>query len=212
MLPSPFDLSLIDPPFLEKLRETLTRIGYTAENLCRATGEIPLPFSQASPRERVYRYLFSSQPALATAISLFLSPSRLPKREIVSLFGLDLYKALLDRGLLRRRGLHNVECPYHLFPFDDAWLFTDQAGALLQPNRRDAVLHLLQEQEFLTSAMLRTPVTNALDLCTGSGIFAILSCAIRQACDRHRHQPSRAQLCCYEQPAQQSVQRRSDTK
>lgn len=175
MLPSPFDLGLIDSPFLGKFREALARVGYTGENLCRVTGEIPLPFAQSSARERAYRYLFSLHPALMTAISLFLSSSPLPKRDIVPLFGWDLYQALVDRGILRRRGLRGVECPFHLFPFDNAWLFTDRAGGLLQPDRRDAVLHLLQEQEFLSSALLRMPIANALDLCTGSGIFAVLS-------------------------------------
>jgi SAM-dependent methyltransferase len=163
----------MEPALLDQVRETLVRVGYTAENLGRTTGELPLPFSERSPRAMVYSYLFGRSPTLMTALLLFLSGASVSRRDVDALFGAGPCGDLLSRGILRKAGIGRLECPFHLFPFGDGWFFTDRAGAPLDADRRNAVLYLLQEQDLLAHAMITDPVGKALDLGTGSGVLAI---------------------------------------
>ena len=118
--------------------------------------------------------------ALASAIDLFLLQGAIPLDELDRLFDKADQDLLVRAGLLLidKQGLARARAS--LFPVGDRLVFSDHAwpslphpGCVKVPS--DQVMSVGTDSRWLARATVRQPVGAALDLCTGSGVHALLA-------------------------------------
>jgi methylase of polypeptide subunit release factors len=115
---------------------------------------------------------------LALAIDLLLLQGALPKDELDRLFTAAEQDLLLKSGILGIDGTARAS----LFPVGDRQIFSDHAWPELpHPGYTtvpvDHVMAVGQDSRHLARCTTRRPFRAALDLCTGSGIHALLASA-----------------------------------
>jgi carbamoyltransferase len=157
---------------LEFLRPALAAADFTEEGLaglldpsCLSVDEIPALIwkCQHEPSARARMAL------------LWLLREPLPPADLQRLLGTDGLAILQRRGLIT-----DNSALVDLYPCGDAWIFTDPKLLALQrqqssrPRSRDHVYWLGGDSYTLARATPRGRVSRALDLCTGSGVQAIL--------------------------------------
>ena len=122
----------------------------------------------------------SARDPLDLAIDLFLLQASLPPDE------LDRLLPAPDRDLFVRTGLLSIDqngraqARASLFPVEDRLVFSDPAWPELtgpQPPAADRVMYIGPDSRQLARCTSRRPVRAALDLCTGSGVHAVLAAA-----------------------------------
>jgi hypothetical protein len=122
---------------------------------------------------------------LASAIDLFLLQGAIPSDELNRLFD----KA--DRDVLMRAGLLSIDekgvahAHASLFPVGDCLVFSDHAWPMLpHPGcanvPHDQVMSIGTDSRWLARVTMRRPVGTALDLCTGSGVHALIAASHSQ--------------------------------
>ena len=122
---------------------------------------------------------------LALAIDLFLLQGTIPANE------LDLLFSATDRDVLIRAGLLAIDesglvgARASLFPVGDRLIFSDHAWPQLpHPGHAavpyDQVMSVGLDSRGLARCTVRRPYRTALDICTGSGIHALLAAAHTQ--------------------------------
>ncbi len=122
---------------------------------------------------------------LALAIDLFLLQGTIPENELDPLFSAP------DRDLLIRAGLLAIDesgligARASLFPVGDRLIFSDHAWPKLPHPGHAAVpynqvMNVGLDSRYLARCTVRRPYRSALDLCTGSGIHALLAAAHTQ--------------------------------
>jgi hypothetical protein len=124
----------------------------------------------------------SSRDPLALAIDLFLLQGTLPAEEIGQLFDASERDVLIRAGLLAIDETGFARARASLFPVGDRLIFSDHAWpglphpgyAIVPP---DQVMRIGVDSRHLARCTLRRPFRSALDLCTGSGIHALLASA-----------------------------------
>lgn len=116
---------------------------------------------------------------LNIAIDLFLLQGAIPITEIDQLFNKSEQKALLDSGLIL---IHGEECfaRASLYPVGNALVFSDHAWPKLpHPGFNnipyDQLMSVGIDSRWLARGTVRRPIGSALDLCTGSGVHALLA-------------------------------------
>lgn len=124
----------------------------------------------------------SERDPLAVAVELFLLQGIVPKDELDRLFEAS------DQDLLARIGLLTIDETGHararasLYPVGDRLVFSDHAWPELpHPGYAkvpyDQVMFVGGDSRALAKCTVRRPVRTALDLCTGSGVQALLAAA-----------------------------------
>lgn len=161
-------LKNIDPSLMKEFRYVLQEHGFSSKEITAKTKELPGVFLAASAKQKVYDYLFSSNKAQSLLIKFFLSNTALTKKELLSVFDIRLVSFLMDLGIIKKK-LFNYYAPIFLFPYLDMYFITDRLGPA------DAVFQLDKEQNIFANSIIPKRKKNTLDLCTGSGIFAILA-------------------------------------
>ena len=118
---------------------------------------------------------------LDLAIELFLLQGTLTDGDLARLFEPEHQEALVRAGILERRQGANRALA-SLYPVgrdlifsDHAWPELDQRQAAAVPY--DQVMYVGTDSRWLARTTSRRPVGTALDLCTGSGIHALLAAA-----------------------------------
>ena len=118
--------------------------------------------------------------ALAVAIDLFLLQGTLPPEELHKLFSPPSRDVLVRAGILEIDSTGVARARASLFPVGDRLIFSDHAwhklphpGFTIVP--RDQVMFVGKDSRSLARATVRKPVRSSLDLCTGSGIQALLA-------------------------------------
>jgi hypothetical protein len=118
--------------------------------------------------------------ALAVAIDLFLLQGTLPPEELHKLFSTPSRDVLVRAGILEIDSAGVARARASLFPVGDRLIFSDHAwhklphpGFTIVP--RDQVMFVGKDSRSLARATVRKPVRSSLDLCTGSGIQALLA-------------------------------------
>jgi hypothetical protein len=167
-----------DVPALRGVMSHLVRIGYSEMSVRERLGLFDLTelLWRALP---IYREeQLAVRDTLDSAIDLFLLQGAIPIDELNRLFDKAEQDVLIRTGLL----LINEKCVARasLFPVGDHLVFSDHAWpALPHPGcvnvPHDQVMSVGTDSRWLARATLRKPVGAALDLCTGSGIHAILA-------------------------------------
>ena len=159
----------------------LNAIGYHEAGVAARLGLDDLDRMQmrALPIYRAER--LAERDAQATAIDLFMLQGRVPVPELGALFGREDQDALVRAGILVRDG-DGFRAQASLYPVgprlvfsDHAWPQLDREGFSTVPH--DQVMYVGTDSRWLARVTRRPPVAEALDLCCGSGIHALLAAA-----------------------------------
>jgi hypothetical protein len=132
----------------------------------------PVPIYRA---ERLAR-----RDCLDLAIDLFLLQGALCRDELASLFSGRECRALVDAGVLAVDETGAARARAGLFPVGERLIFSDHAWPELpHPGYSevpsDQVMWIGMDSRHLARCTSRRPFASALDLCTGSGIHALLA-------------------------------------
>ncbi len=177
-----FAIADADVPALRNAVSCLARIGYAERRIRERLGLADLTEIRwrALPIYRAEK--LADRDPLASAIDLFLLQGAIPLAELNGLFAKAELDVLIQIGLiyLDERGL--ARAAVSLYPVGDRLIFSDHAwpslphpGCVNVP--RDQVMSVGTDSRWLARATVRRPVGAALDLCTGSGIHALLAAA-----------------------------------
>ncbi len=161
----------------------LAQLGYCEKTIRERLGlaDINDLLWRALPIYR--RERLSNRDALASAIDLFLLQGVIPLQEVNALFCQTFGQT--DWQVLAQIGVVTVEAGFvraqvSLFPVGDRLVFSEHAWPKLpHPGTVDVphnqVMFVGSDSHWLARSTFRYPVRNALDLCTGSGIHALLA-------------------------------------
>jgi len=122
---------------------------------------------------------------LASAIDLFLLQGAIPADELNRLFDNDDRDVLIRAGILAINEKRVARARASLFPVGDRLVFSDHAWPMLpHPGHAnvpyDQVMSIGADSRWLARVTMRRPVGAALDLCTGSGVHALLAASHSQ--------------------------------
>jgi methylase of polypeptide subunit release factors len=148
---------------IASLRVKLSANGYNDEMKKRSD------FSAAALPGLEYRYREATP--LNLLIKLFLLHSEIDRDAISSAFDGEELKGLLDVGILTETREGTITAAYKIYPFEQLSLFCDFAGS----GMNDAVYTPGGDSVHLARSGVRIPFKSSLDLCTGSGIQALMS-------------------------------------
>ena len=170
-----------DAGALEAFRARLGELGFGEEPIAARLG-IPHPAALELERYPVYlgERLDLARP-LDALIGLFLLQAEAPRPDVERALGASLTAALVDGGWLDAgaRAGKRLRAVASLHPCLGAWFATDPRYRSLEPRDRrppgEPVMYLGGDSYALACATVRRPVEAALDLCTGSGVHAILA-------------------------------------
>jgi len=175
-----FSLDRADARVLRETISKLKAIGYVETNVKDRLGLDDLADLnwRHVPMYRAER--LASRHPLALAIDLLLLQGALPKNELDQLFAPAEQDALRQSGILAID--ETARARASLFPVGDRPIFSDHAWPELpHPGYTtvpaDHVMAIGQDSRHLARCTTRRPFRTALDLCTGSGIHALLASA-----------------------------------
>jgi SAM-dependent methyltransferase len=178
--PAPFLVGHTDVPTLREAISGISRAGYNEGGVRDRLGlrDITDLYWRNLPIYREERLV--ERDALALAIDLFLLQGSLTTAELDSLFPPSSRDVLLRTELLEVDDKGLVRARASLFPAGSRLIFSDHAWPELpHPGRAtvpfDQVMAVGLDSRHLVRATVRRPVGSALDLCTGSGIHALLA-------------------------------------
>lgn len=161
---------------LAPVRERLAELGFDEAGCARRLGLGSM--RNAVPRMAVRqaqgakdRFPREPQEPLDLLIALLLFVEPQPLTPVRAALGAPAWDALLAAGLLRQEG-SDAAANVILFPCAGLLLATDNLDDDGVTNR---VMPLFSESYDLAALAVRAPVEAALDLCTGSGIHALLA-------------------------------------
>jgi len=175
-----FTLDDADVQALRNAVSHVSKIGYCEALVCDRLGlsDLTSLLWRAIP---IYRSRqLAERDVLAIAIDLFLLQGLISPDELNKLFDKDTQELFLRAGLISLDEKGRAHARASLFPvgnrliFSDlAWPMLSQAGYVKAPS--DQVMFVGNDSRWLARATVRRPYGAALDLCTGSGIHAILA-------------------------------------
>jgi hypothetical protein len=180
--PATFQINIVDVPALRETISNIVRIGYSEAKVRERLGLQDL--ADLNWRELpMYREecLIARDP-LDLAIDLLLLQQTLPANEFNGWLTESDRKILLESGLLAFDLTGMVGARASLFPVGDCLVFSDPAWPeLSHPDYfrvpYDQVMYVGQDSRHLASCIARRRIHKTLDLCTGSGIQALLAAA-----------------------------------
>lgn len=178
--PASFSVDAADVPALRSAVLRLAGIGYAETRVRKRLGLEDLADLKwrALP---IYRaeHLAVRDP-LASAIDLFLLQGAVSLTELGQLFDENSQKALVRTGLLLLDDGGMARAGASIFPVGEQLVFSDHAWpSLPHPGCADVlpdqVMSVGTDSRWLARATVRGRIAAALDLCTGSGIHALLA-------------------------------------
>lgn len=172
---SPFD----DPAFsarrvLASVKEVFEKNGYTELAICNLLRVDSLQRIEPTHLHYYDRFLLP-QTDLADLIRLFLLRIELPHDQIRSIFGDTCFEAMAKLGILIQRGdlwASRVD----IYCADRLLIATDHRYMLFEEDHldEDPVMYIGLDSMGLVHTAPRYPSSRLLDLCTGSGIQALV--------------------------------------
>ena len=183
--PATFQLDDTDVPALRNAISHIVRAGYSETRVRERLGlsDIADIKWRAIP---IYRKeQLTVRDALDSAIDLFLLQGAISKDELNQLFDMVDQDFLVRVGLLLFDERGYVRSRASLFPVGGFLIFSDHTWPKLpHPGFRiipyDQVMFVGADSRWLSRATVRRAVASTLDLCTGSGIHALLAAAHSQ--------------------------------
>lgn len=164
------------PRRLARIRSRLQEIGYTHDRLVERLGIVYESYhpDNRGNVEAVEAHLHREPAdALDVLIRLFFLSEPVELKALESYLEIEDLALFEDAGLLRRASPTAMAAGLSLFECHGLYLVTDS----LMRRRAEAynVAALLPECYDLAAATLRRPSSRTLDLCTGSGVHALLA-------------------------------------
>ncbi len=158
---------------LVEFREALEGMGYEEQPLSELLGLAhPLKLTREQrPAARARLRAVHGDPLLKLAARLWLLGDPVAASALDRHLGKRLVQALLRLQLIRRREEH-YEATVSLYPIDKLWIATDRR---FDPLVRQPVMYLGADSYTLAYLIPETRVERVLDLCTGSGVQAIMA-------------------------------------
>jgi hypothetical protein len=178
--PASFLIQHADVPRLRGALSKLARAGYSESLVAARLGLEDLAGLQwrLAPVYRAER-LHAHDP-LDLAIDLFLLQGTVSAEDLDGLFDTSERDALVCCGLLALDDAGLARARASLFPIGDRLIFSDHAwpelphpGCAIVPY--DHVMGIGADSRHLARCTTRRPFRSALDLCTGSGVHALLA-------------------------------------
>jgi carbamoyltransferase len=165
----------VDPSELEPLAARLRELNYTetaVRNLLQLNDNGGLQGKQLP----FYQWICESKPTdLSTLVGFFLLGSGVAAQELKRLIGIDLISALVKcNALLFFDDVFTSQVT--LYPCQGRFFFTDY-WYTIGHQTKGKIYEIGTDSYVLARTTPRQKNTNALDLCTGSGIHAIISAA-----------------------------------
>jgi hypothetical protein len=180
--PATFQINDIDGPALGEAVSKIACAGYSEARVRDRLGLQDLADLnwRALPIYRKER--LTARDPLDLAIELFLLQGTLTTNELDRLLPASDREILVRSGLLAVDSTGLARARASLFPTGDCLVFSDHAWPeLAHPGYAripfDQVMFVGQDSHHLARCTVRRPVHSALDLCTGSGIQALLAAA-----------------------------------
>jgi len=179
---------LVDRHDLPGLRSAISKLAAAGYSETSITGRLGLQ-DLADLQWRsvpIYRSeRLSSRDPLALAIDLFLLQGALPQDELRQLFSRSESDLLIRAGLLAIDATGVARARASLFPLGDRLIFSDHDWpSLPHPGYAtvpaDQVMGIGRDSRLLARCTTPRTFRSALDLCTGSGIHAVLASAHAQ--------------------------------
>jgi len=170
----------VDLPSLREAISELARAGYSESGISKCLGLEDLAGLQWR-LVTIYRSeRLSGRGQLALAIDLFLLQGSISREELDRLFVTSNPEVLFRAGLLQIDGNGKIQSRASLFAFGERLIFSDHAWPQLpHPGHvtvpYDQVMWVGLDSRHLAYCTVRRPFRAALDLCTGSGIHALLA-------------------------------------
>ncbi len=173
----------VDPADIPELRDAvskLSRAGYSESCVTERLGLEDLASLQWRPVPIYREERLAGRDPLALAIDLFLLQGTLSAEELSRLFVASEHDVLVRAGLLAIDETGFARARASLFPVGDRLIFSDHAWPELpHPGYAavpyDQVMFVGLDSRHLARCTPRRPFRTALDLCTGSGIHALLA-------------------------------------
>ncbi len=175
----------IDTGDVADFRLAVTEIagkGYSEAAVCRrlGLGDITELKWKALPIYRDER--LAERDAQALAMELFLLQGAVAAGELDQLLSAPSQAVLLQTGILEIDSSGQARARASLFPSGDSLIFSDHAWHKLphpgyKTVPRDLVMFVGSDSRWLARATVRRPFRACLDLCTGSGVQALLAAA-----------------------------------
>ena len=176
---------VIDSADLSQFRQAVREIasaGYSETLVRDRLGLADLAELRWKARPIYQQERLTERDPLALAIELFLLQGAIPEAELNRLLGARSREVLLRTGIVAIDAEGLARANASLFPVGDHLIFSDHAWHKLpHPGYRtvpsDQVMFVGNDSRWLARATVRRPVRASLDLCTGSGIQALLASA-----------------------------------
>ncbi|MGE0494076.1 MAG: methyltransferase [Vulcanimicrobiota bacterium] len=157
---------------IPRLKERLSAFGYDEATASRVLG-LPELSLATIPSLPGFGWMIDQQATpVAQLIGLWLARQKVVRERLDEWLGPDVVEMCLELGLLEAQG-PRVRARVDLYPAHDALIMTDPALAHSYPDGH--VYQLGIDSYSLVRLAVRKKVHKALDLCTGSGVHAVLA-------------------------------------
>jgi SAM-dependent methyltransferase len=159
--------TLLAETTMQAVRRRLAELGWTEDVTAARLG-----IRSLAELARADRLGETALDPIGLLCRAFLLDEQVPRDALLSLLGSRVTSALERMHLLTLGPGALAACPLNLFPCEGLYLVTDKKG--LHPTFNQ-VMWLYPECWYLARLAVRRPTERALDLCTGSGIHALLA-------------------------------------
>lgn len=173
-------LARVDSAKLEKFRQRLTSLGYTEERIAKRL-QIRHPAVLELPSYPIYHARLPQRPDdLSLLISLFLLQNEVLRETANAALNASVVDELLTVGVLRQASTGAVAANVSVYPCSGFYFITDHRFRPQWPTNYTAPAQpvmQLGEDSYALAYLTPKPRkgSHVLDLCTGSGIQAILA-------------------------------------
>src|SRR4051812_18297068 len=161
---------LDDPARMKHFADTLGRSGYTVEACAKRFGVFPRLGVNFWPALRAPWKPRDDDPVDAL-LQLFIDGQPVDSDRITAQFSSEFVDAALEMRLVQADGA-SLSSKICLFPCYGKYVVTDRAAKNTAINQ---VMWLWGESYLLGGLVKRSPRRRAIDLCTGSGVHALLA-------------------------------------
>jgi hypothetical protein len=168
-----FNLAALEHEALENLKKTFISLDYREETVYKALGVPHLGIASLNYLPILLDFKLASPTPLNTLMKLFLFSQAVAERELLKeLFTKNDLDACVRMKILERQG-SMIRAAIDFYPCLGYYMATDHRYPDYKfPN---AVMYLGQDSYTLARGTIRKPAGSVLDLCTGSGVHAILA-------------------------------------
>ncbi len=178
-----FSVQDVHEPAVNDVLARLNIIGYSEVAVTKRLGLADICELQIRLIPVYRKECLTANSPLDIAIDLFLLQGTIKAAALYRLFSGEEMESLVQSGILSIDDTGAARAIVSLYPVKYHLIFSDHAWpALFNPEILnnvpwDQVMYVGADSRWLARATMRRPVEAALDLCTGSGIHALLAAA-----------------------------------